>query len=141
MSLSRRGFLGAMLAAAAAPAIVKNENLMRIVAPRSLLLTLWGDGVHDDTQGIQALVNGQTVVFGGREFGPRPDGAIYFPSGTFAMGSAVVLASGANLFGNHAQFKALSTAPVFETKAGAQDVYLRDFNFVGLGRHAIEMKL
>lgn len=31
--MQRRGFLGAMLGAMAAPAIVKAENLMRVVAP------------------------------------------------------------------------------------------------------------
>ena len=33
MSISRRGFLGAMLAAASAPAVVKAENLMKIFVP------------------------------------------------------------------------------------------------------------
>lgn len=140
MELSRRGFLGAMLAAAAAPAFVKSDSLMRIVVPRPVLLTLWGDGVHDDAQAIQALIDGRSVMFGGREFGPRPDGSIYFPSGTFAMGAAAVIGSGARLFGNGAQLKALSTAPMFELKQGTQDVFLRDFNFVGLGHPAIEMK-
>jgi len=34
MNLSRRGFLGAILAAGAAPAIVKAESLMKIVVPK-----------------------------------------------------------------------------------------------------------
>lgn len=140
MNLSRRGFLGAMLAAAAAPAIVKSDSLMRIVVPRSMLLTLWGDGVHDDAQAIQALVNGQSVMFGGREFGPSPDGSIYFPSGTFAMGAAAVIKSGAKLFGNGSTLKALSTAPMFELKKGTQNVQISDMHFIGLGHPAIEMK-
>lgn len=41
--LSRRGFLGAMLAAAAAPAIVKASSLMPISAPKLLLPdSVWG---------------------------------------------------------------------------------------------------
>ena len=36
--MDRRGFLGSMLAACAATAIVRAENLMRIVVPRQELL-------------------------------------------------------------------------------------------------------
>jgi hypothetical protein len=140
MNFSRRGFLGAILAAAAAPAIVKSDSLMRIVVPRPVLLTLWGDGVHDDAQAIQALVSGQSVMFGGREFGPRPDGSIFFPSGTFAMGAVAVIGSGAKLFGNGTQLKALTKAPMLELKPGTQDVLIRDFHFVGLGEPAIRIK-
>lgn len=140
MNLSRRGFLGAMLAAAAAPAIVKSDSLMRIVVPTPLLLTLWGDGVHDDAQAIQALVSGQSVMFGGREFGPRPDGSIYLPSGTFAMGEAAVIGSGAKLFGNGTTLKALHKGPMLELKPGSKDIQIRDFHFIGLGEPAIEMK-
>lgn len=140
MNLSRRGFLVAMLAAAAAPAIVKSDSLMRIVVPRPLLLTLWGDGVHDDAQAIQALVSGQSVVFGGREFGPRPDGSIYLPSGTFAVGAAAVIGSGAKLFGNGTTLKALHKGPMLELKPGAKNIEIRDFHFIGLGEPAIEMK-
>jgi hypothetical protein len=140
MSLSRRGFLGAILAAAAAPAIVKSGNLMRIVAPRPMLLTLWGDGVHDDAQAMQALVNGQSVMFGGREFGPRADGSIFFPSGTFAMGATAIIGSGSKLFGNDTTLKALSTAPVLELKKGTMNVQISDMRFVSLGHPAIEVK-
>lgn len=38
MSLSRRGFLGAMLGAMAAPAIVKSENLMRVFVPKQKII-------------------------------------------------------------------------------------------------------
>jgi hypothetical protein len=39
--MNRRGFLGAMLAAASAPAIVKAENLMKIMVPKEKkILTL-----------------------------------------------------------------------------------------------------
>lgn len=37
--VTRRGFLGMMLGAAAAPAIVKAENLMKIVVPKKELVT------------------------------------------------------------------------------------------------------
>lgn len=36
MTISRRGFLAGMLAACAAPAIVKAESLMKVVAPKEV---------------------------------------------------------------------------------------------------------
>lgn len=64
MNMNRHDFLGIMLAAAAAPAIVRAESIMRLVVPRSLIL--WGDGIHDDTAALRAFFNG---------------GLIYRPSG------------------------------------------------------------
>ena len=59
---TRRGFLAAILATAAAPAIVRPASLMPIyVPPAPRLLTLWGDGVHDDAPALQALFNGKRV--------------------------------------------------------------------------------
>ncbi|MDA8254394.1 MAG: hypothetical protein M0Z99_01935 [Betaproteobacteria bacterium] len=67
MSLTRRSFIKSMLVAAAAPAIVRAESIMRITAPRGLIETsngvlLWGDGVHDDTAGLQAILDGKSVL-------------------------------------------------------------------------------
>lgn len=42
--MNRRGFLGAMLAACAAPAIVRADSLMRIV-PRETLIAEWDGSV------------------------------------------------------------------------------------------------
>jgi hypothetical protein len=36
--------------------------------------------------------------------------------------------------------KALSTGPMFALKHGAQDVFMRDFHFIGLGHPAISMR-
>jgi hypothetical protein len=105
-----------------------------------MLMTLWGDGVHDDAQAMQALVNGQSVMFRGREFGPRPDGSIFFPSGTFAMGATAIIGSGSKLFGNDTTLKALSTAPMLELKKGPMNVQISDMRFVCLGHPAMEVK-
>jgi hypothetical protein len=56
--LSRRGFLGGLLAGAAIAAV-----------PLVRGLTLWGDGVHDDSEALQALLDGLPVW--------RPDGSLY----------------------------------------------------------------
>ena len=89
---TRRGFLGAMLAAAAAPAIVKATSLMTIWVPKPSILTLWGDGVHDDTKALQSLIDGKDVIrMDGATFMRRPDGAIFLASGTYALSSAIEL--------------------------------------------------
>ena len=92
---TRRGFLGAMLAAAMAPAIVKASSLMPIYVPKIILptgLVLWGDGVHDDSIALQALIDGKDVVrHDGATFTRRADGAIYLASGTYALSSALKL--------------------------------------------------
>lgn len=67
MSMTRRGLLGAALAAFAAPAIVRADALMRIVPPRPP--TLWGDGIHDDTEALNYWLNrGGFVLSGGVYF-------------------------------------------------------------------------
>ena len=46
---NRRGFLGAMFAAAAAPAIVRAESLMKIyVPPQEILLPTLEDALYND---------------------------------------------------------------------------------------------
>lgn len=48
-AMSRRGFLGVMLAVAAAPAIVKAENIMKIWTPRTEIITNpFADHLGDD---------------------------------------------------------------------------------------------
>lgn len=59
---TRRGFLGAILAAGAAPLIVKAGVLMPI---RDTRVLLWADGLHDDTAALQYWINGGDVRFHG----------------------------------------------------------------------------
>ena len=88
---TRRGFLGAMLVACAAPAFVKASSLMPIYVPKIIIpsyATLWGDGVHDDQPALQALLAGGVVVDRrGQLIRPR-NGTIYLPSGTYAVGAS-----------------------------------------------------
>lgn len=55
MVVSRRFFLGGLVAA---PAIIAIDNLMPV---RPWMPVLYGDGIHDDWAGLQALVNGEAV--------------------------------------------------------------------------------
>ena len=90
MTVSRRSFMGALLAAACAPAIVKASSLMPIYVPKIILpsyLTLWGDGLHDDQPAIQALLAGGLVADQMGQLITQSNGAIYLPKGTYAIGS------------------------------------------------------
>ena len=50
-----------MLAAGAAPAIVKADNIMRIFVPKRDII-LYGDGVRDDSEALQAFFDGKPVL-------------------------------------------------------------------------------
>jgi hypothetical protein len=98
MELSRRGFLGAMLAAAAAPAFVKASSLMPIYVPKQEVLTLWGDGVHDDSAALQALIDGKEVVrHDGVKWERAPDGWLYFRDQSFKLSKTVNLSPDSNV--------------------------------------------
>jgi hypothetical protein len=100
MNPTRRGFLSIMLAAAAAPAIVRSDSLMRSYMPRPILPTLWGDGMHDDAAALQALFDGKPVQFGGHEFRASLNGEIALPSGNLVVASLLTLGSGTRLTGS-----------------------------------------
>lgn len=81
---TRRGFLGAILAAAAAPAIIKAGSLMPIYVPKPEILTLWGDGIHDDTAALRALIGGKSVTRAGQLLDPAA-GMIFLPTGSYVL--------------------------------------------------------
>lgn len=84
MELSRRGFLGSMLALAAAPAVVKAGSLMRVYVPP---LFLCGHGNRDDSVALQAWVDGKTVLWA--EDGRRV--SRYIADRDFLLGQALFI--------------------------------------------------
>lgn len=62
MELSRRGFLRGLVAVTAA-------GVVSLPAVAEAVPQLWGDGVHDDAGGLEALFNGRPVeVMNGLEY-------------------------------------------------------------------------
>jgi hypothetical protein len=57
MNLSRRGFLTGMVAVAAVTAAAALPLPSFASVP-----TLWGDGEHDDTEALQALLDGKPII-------------------------------------------------------------------------------
>lgn len=145
MSISRRGFMGALLAAAVAPAIVRASSLMPIHVPKIILpsyMTLWGDGLHDDQPALQALIAGGLVVDkAGKLIEPR-EGTLYLPAGTYAISNAITLKKNelrVTVVGSH--IKALpgfpKEAPLIHLDKGA-NATLTDCHLTGAGGPAIK---
>ena len=53
--MNRRGFLGSILAACAAPAIVRADSLMRIVPRETEVITLAGDLIHGEIGHLEGM--------------------------------------------------------------------------------------
>lgn len=88
--MQRRGFLEGILALGITPAIVEIDSLMKIYTPPRL--TVWGDGIRDDTEAIQAFMNGEEVYFKKlNKFIQEEPGKIVFPSGNYAISDTLIL--------------------------------------------------
>ena len=78
-----------------APAIVRASSLMPIYVPKIITpayMTLWGDGVHDDTLAMQALLSGGVVMSAdGAMLGRDPSG-LRIPRGHFKVTEGLRLA-------------------------------------------------
>lgn len=98
--MNRRGFLKGMLALSAAPAIVKAGSLMPLgriwTHSAGGIITLYGDGVTDDTLALQALINGQRVMYG-EEILQASGREVYVPRGHYAISDTLHVDGGQSL--------------------------------------------
>lgn len=85
MSITRRGFFG--LCAAAGLATLAATTRLGDVAKNLLpqWLILYGDGMHDDTEALQALFNGEQVVTPDGEFIGKRNGVIELRGGAYQI--------------------------------------------------------
>lgn len=86
MELSRRSFLGGALVLAVA------TQLPGAALARSEVPWLWGDGMHDDTAGLQAMLDGKPVyVVKDREVITAAEGQpISFSGGQYRISETIV---------------------------------------------------
>lgn len=78
MDVSRRSFLGGALALTAASSLPLKAFAL---AP-----TIWGDGIHDDTAGLQAALDGKPFrVVGEGAFVISRDGEVFIGNGTYRL--------------------------------------------------------
>lgn len=85
--MNRRGFLKAIFAGAAAIAVP--VSAINLVAPK--LFRLRGDGLHDDTAALQALIDGKPVIAPNGTEIRREGNVIYIPAGTYHLGPSTRL--------------------------------------------------
>ena len=87
-NLSRRSFFKLAVGAAIAPVVAKASVILDPIP------VLYGDGIHDDTLSVQALIDGKVVEFANPEmakgagwFGNplRGDAVLLFPKGFYRM--------------------------------------------------------
>lgn len=109
-SVNRRGFLAGVIALAAAPAIVRADSLMKVVVPR--LPKLWGDGVHDDTAYLQALLD--------------KAGKVQLPSGIFLVSAPLILRSNTDLDGSAAKILMRQKDSAFIVFGRSENIALRN---------------
>jgi hypothetical protein len=77
--IQRRGFLAGLGALLAAPAVIRTPGLLM---PVKRQLILWGDGIHDDTAALQAMVDRRISII--------PEG-IYRITSTIEIGAPILI--------------------------------------------------
>lgn len=125
MDVSRRRFFQIAAGAAIAPVAAK------IVNP--LVPVLWGDGIHDDTSALQALLDGEVVEFANPSIA---NGAGWFgdtfrmPSGFFKISHTLKIGhkSKCEYNGNHSFLFTTDSQYVFELLDGCTDVAFTNWN-------------
>lgn len=88
--MNRRHFLKISLGLAAATAVgpIVREQVKRGYMQSPFVL--YGDGYHDDTEALQALINGKPVLFNGRILKAESN-TVYLPAGTFNISENFIL--------------------------------------------------
>lgn len=98
VDVSRRLFLGGALALSAA------TILSREVVASETVPTLYGDGVHDDTAALQAMLDQRPVIIEGEAV--RSEGTIYLRSGIYLISRPLVITKDGTAFiGDGGQIK------------------------------------
>lgn len=86
-NITRRRFLQGVAALAAVVVLPK----LPLPELGPTVPILYGDGVHDDSPGLQALINGEPVDKRDNASRMLPDGTLYISAGTYLIGETVRL--------------------------------------------------
>lgn len=93
---TRRSFLLGLTAAFAAPAVVRADSLMKLWVPP--LPIVWGDGVHDDAPGLNALLAGERAAIKSGCVGVRGPATVVALGANLLIASTITLHKGSSLF-------------------------------------------
>lgn len=92
IQLTRRAFLGGSLVLGAVAVMPKWATKL---LPETY--TLWGDGIHDDSPALNALLNGKAHLVDIRDKHTHMVGrTIHISSGTYLLGSMIYIPNGLN---------------------------------------------
>lgn len=135
--LSRRSFLGGILAVGTAATLVRSAPLL----PRALPM-LWGDGLHDDTAALNALLSGGEFEVSREGLALRKAGMILLREGNFLVSDTISIGTeGTTIVGGI--FQASPTfregADMLRMRPGSSGFWVEDICIEGNGRvgHAI----
>lgn len=99
MDVSRRFFLGGSLALIAAVTFKPSVSALANIP------TIYGDGAHDDTAGLQALMRNEPVNFSKDQIGVEAHDGIEFYNGFFTVEKTVNVPEGVDVkFIGHVRF-------------------------------------
>ena len=139
--MNRRGFLKVVFSAAAASAVPIALNK----ALRSPTPVIYGDGIHDDTAGLQAAFNGQDFVCH-KDLVSVSGDTVHLSGGTFLISKTIEVGGTRSLRATHIALKTVpefSDALVMNFSEGARDCSIEHLTLdtsqsasFGLGSHA-----
>jgi polygalacturonase len=110
MDVSRRSFLGGALALSAAVAL---PGAAFAAAP-----TIYGDGIHDDTAGLQAALDGKAFRCVGEAVVRNAGGSIYISGGSYLLSHTLLVRKDATIYGGHFHASDELTGPVLHMSGG-----------------------
>lgn len=113
MDLSRRSFLGGAIALTAA-------TLLPLDAVASTVPSIHGDGVHDDTNGLQALLDGEPFrIVGERPMRLSNEGHANITGGTYRVTRPLIIREDCHAFFFGGTLLMGHSGPLIETEARA----------------------
>lgn len=102
--MNRRGFL-ALIASAGIAAAAASTGLGRLMPqPTRPVPILYGDGFHDDTASLKAMLRGEPVEYDGRVTTSPAGRSIFVPPGTYQLYGPLELPKGAIVMGSTLNF-------------------------------------
>lgn len=117
VDVSRRWFLGGALGVATAAVLPKGS---------AYAATLYGDGIHDDTKGLQALLDGKPVLVKAEGIvAQQSDGRVVLSCGSFRISDTIYVRAKNEI--THCSFHA---TPDFKGSCVIDAQYLSDSNGV-----------
>lgn len=127
MTISRRSFLGGALALTAASAVPASALRALGAVP-----VIYGDGIHDDTDGLQAAIDGKPFRVAGEDaYVLSKGGRVFFSSGTFRLSRTLHIRNKAYIRGGRFVGSEIKNGTVLHVHTGGLHTTVADMHIVG----------